>query len=155
MSRTPGITPEKPEQAQAFELWYQERNFSKLSEITGRPKSTLYVWADNYDWFNRAQERDKKVQEQIETKAMREKVKRVQDQLQIGTALRQRGTQYIAAHPVDDARTALAFIKVGVEIERAADGLPDLYLAIANAQTIEELDALTSALQPDSSSATE
>ncbi len=106
---------------------------------------TLYNWSDRYGWHDKADERDQKAAAVVEQKAIADKVRRLEEHLKTGTILRQRGVQWLLHNEVTCARDALAFVKTGIEIERQSDGLPDIYLKIANATSIEELEDIEAA----------
>ena len=134
--------PETPEQLAAFESWYaNKRQFRTISENLGIKSSTIYGWADRYDWESRASERDRKAIAKMEPRAIDRTVKFLEEQQKAGALLRARGIEYMASNKITDGRTAIAAIKEGVVIERQAIGLPDYVTQILNASA-DQLDTI-------------
>lgn len=119
---------------EAFEAWYAaSRNFRKISENLGIKSSTLYDWADNFDWHERADARDNEAKRIADEEAARERAKRQKLRRQAGELLAARGREYFAKNAIDSPRDAIQAIKYGTEIERKEDGIPDWVLMILNA----------------------
>lgn len=132
--------PENATQLAAFESWYaNSRQFRKISENLVRPITTLYGWAERFDWEGRANERDRKAQAKAEPKAIERTAKLLEDQAKAGQLLRLKGVKFFAEHDIIDARAASHAVKTGIELERQAMGLPD-YVAKILAASESELD---------------
>lgn len=147
--------PETQKHIEAFEAWYAgQRNFRETSKIVEIKECTLYVWAERYQWHERADDRDAKVRAKDESAAVAKQLKRLEEQRQAGTLLRHHATKHFyndgAEYVFEGTGAALSALKMGIDIERQSDGLPSAYLAIANANSIEELDALKAAIQAGS-----
>ena len=91
--------------------------------------------------------RDAEIAQIQEQKAIKARVKRLDDQAKAGTLLRVRGTQHLIKNEIEGTRDAMTAIKMGIEIERQSDGMPDIYVRIANATSLEELNALEAEIE--------
>lgn len=126
----------------AFEAWYAaSRNFRKVSENSGIKSSTLYDWADRFEWHERADGRDSKAAQIADEEAAKERAARQIRRRQSGELLALKGRQFFKDYPIDSARDAIQAIKAGTEIERKEDGVPDWVLMILNADT-NDLEAM-------------
>lgn len=119
-----------------FETWYlADRNFvaacrrwqeNNPSE-PAVPERTLRHWANAFGWHDRADDRDA----EADAKAHREAVRRRADILSrhalIGKTLSSKGVAFYADKEtkIRDVGEALAAIRLGVEIERKAEGMPE------------------------------
>ena len=134
-------TRETSRHKDAFEAWYDAaRNFRITAENCSVCERSLYSWSEKFGWHERADRRDleaARIVDAAQTQAVADRLKR---QRQAGELLRERGVEYLLAHPIDSARDAIAAIKAGIEIEQRADLLPDWVLAVLSA-TPDELEA--------------
>ncbi len=118
---------------EAFESWYEaKRSFRQISPELAVPQRTLFGWAENFNWHQRADERDRAAQSIVDSRAIQDRAKRIEDQRRAGSLLRTRGVEYLAENKISDERAAIGAIKTGTDIERQADGLPDYIVAIMN-----------------------
>ncbi len=122
----------------AFEAWYgQSRNFRKITESLGIKSSTLYDWADRFDWHERADNRDAMAQEYADVEAAKDRAARQKKRRQAGELMSMRGMEFFAQNKIDSAKDAIQAIKGGTEIERREDGVPDWVIQILNADPNE------------------
>jgi pyridoxal/pyridoxine/pyridoxamine kinase len=78
-----------------------------------------------YDWHARADKRDEEARKKADISAIDRTAKTLKDHMQAGELLRQRGVERLVAKPISDEKTAVSAIKLGVELERQALGLPN------------------------------
>ena len=72
--------PETEEQIEAFEQYYllPNRSIHKLAAKLGKNENTLQYWYNKFDWKARCEERDKKLKQYLEKKALRGMLRSVQ-----------------------------------------------------------------------------
>lgn len=133
---------------EAFELWYASAcNWSKTAQKSAISRRLLYEWADKFNWLERATARDEKVAAVVDERAIAVRVARIEEQRQLGELIRTRSTEYFIDNKIDNAGVALSAARLGIDIERQADGLPSEILEILNADAstlkarIAEMDA--------------
>jgi hypothetical protein len=123
---------------EAFEAWYSvNRNWSKTAQNSAVSRRLLYDWAERYDWHERADRRDREAQRIADDVATVALAQRIEAQRKAGTALRLRGMEYLSKHGITNARDAITAVKIGIEIERQADTLPDWVFAILSADAAQ------------------
>jgi len=122
----------KPETAlhvEVFEIWYTEKRqvsgVAKICEKLRVNPATVYRWMAVYDWHARADKRDEEARKKADISAIDRTAKTLKDHMQAGELLRQRGVERLVAKPISDEKTAVSAIKLGVELERQALGLPN------------------------------
>lgn len=119
----------------AFEEWYAaDRDFRATSEKTGTPQNTLYDWAARFGWRRRADDRDQEVIRLNAQKAIKAKADRIARHAEAGALLVERGMTFLRTdNSIENATDAIRAIKEGVNIERAAEGLPTWMLKVLGA----------------------
>ncbi len=152
----PKTTRETFRHREAFEAWYAvARNYTKTCQKVTVSRKVLYDWAERFAWHQRADRRDREAQRIADGAATVALAQRIEAQRKAGTALRLRGMEYLSKHEITNARDALTAIKIGIEIERQADLLPDWVFAILSADAAElesqckQLDARREAAKTD------
>jgi transposase len=139
-------TKETSRHQDAFEAWYESgRSFRTVSENLGIKRSTFYDWADRFDWHERADKRDAEAARIADEEAAKERAERQKRRRQSGELLAIRGREFFKTYSIDNARDAIQAIKIGTEIERKEDGVPDWVLLILNADT-DDLEKMASIL---------
>lgn len=132
---------------EAFEFWQNNgRNFSKTCQNFPVSKPTLYAWADKFNWIERADARDAKVAAAADERAIAVRLARIEEQRQLGELIRNRSTEFFIGNKIDNAGVALSAARLGIDIERQADGLPDWIIAILNG-TPDDLEKLERELE--------
>ena len=92
---------------------------------------------EQFNWHERADERDGKAQKIADAKAVQEQAVRLKRQRQAGELMQTRGVEYLSKNEIKHERTALVAIKAGIDVQRQADGLPDWIIAIINLKADE------------------
>lgn len=141
--------PEKPHMVDAFDLWYSfARDFKKTQEhlrLADPPidisLDTLYRWRDNYDWDNRAQERDSLILKARTEKAVQEQLDFLNRKNMYGKLMQKRAVEFFQkkdaqGNPVEtvtNAATAMQLLQAGVAMEGQSLGLPDFITEVLTA----------------------
>ncbi len=129
---------ETPEQLKTFEAWYESgRSFRKISEKLGVRESTLYGWAERFNWHERADARDAEVARQNEKDAIARRVKMLENQRKDGEFMRNIGMTALAEHakaqkPIDP-KTGALLVKEGYAHQRQGEGMPAFVVELLNA----------------------
>ncbi len=134
--------PQAPKHEAAFQLWYAdpERNFRRVSETFNVTERTIHNWKDRYKWLDRAAALDAEARRKADALNIKRQADMLQRQATQGRNLSILGANYFATHQeaIDNARDAIMAIKIGQELERRAEGLPD-WIADLLGKTDEEL----------------
>lgn len=113
-------------QIAAFDDWYRlGRNFRYTELHTGIPEQNLRLWARAYDWHKRADDRDLEVDTQLRNDSIDERVEMLRRHRRAASKLINSGLEYLENCSIDTAKDAIAAIKIGIEIERRTEGLPN------------------------------
>jgi hypothetical protein len=138
MSQREKTSQETGKHREAFEVWYsQNRSFVLTVPKVSASDRTLRNWASAFEWHQRADERDARAQVIADEAAARERAERQIKRRQAGELLAEKGRAFFAEEGIDNARDAMQAIKIGTEIERKEDGVPDWVLLILNANSNE------------------
>lgn len=130
----------------AFEAWYENgRNFTRTSQNCTISRRSLFTWADDFDWHERADARDIEVKRLADAEAVKERADRQRRRRQAAELLTARGVEWMRTFKIENARDAIMAIKIGIEIERKEDGIPDWVMFILNADN-ETLDVMAKQL---------
>ncbi len=128
---------------EAFEAWYEAgRSFRKISKNFSQTERMLYLWAEWFDWHERADRRDEEIARENERRTIEQRAKIMDDHRKAGGLMRIKSTEFLLENGIKTEAGAVAAMRVGVEMERQAINLPDIYVKIANATSIEELEKL-------------
>ncbi len=112
----------------AFWDWYAlERNYTRTKSKLNVSNVTLNDWIKKFGWHARADEVDRKAQAKYEAKTINERAKRqaemIENHYKYGTNLVSVGGNYLQKNGVDSGGQAIQAVKIGVEIQRTAEGL--------------------------------
>lgn len=117
----------------AFEVyWGSDRSVETAAAVLGVRPGIIRQWAEKYGWQERADERDRIVEERRERRAVEAMARMYEKHVEAGRLLRERGISALKRIRLDNVlpRDTVAMIKTGVDIERQAAGLPQELLAI-------------------------
>ena len=123
-----------------------------MAEKSGVAERTLQRWAAELGWRQRLLDRDEHLRLEREAQLAKERAKRLDQQLAVGTLLRQRAHQHFLNNKITRCVDAIQAAKVSIEIERQADLLPDFLIKISCA-TPEELATMRAELEAERSAA--
>ena len=128
--------PETAQQLAIFESWYDGgKTFRETSGKFGIPENTLYDYARRYGWYLRAETRHAAAAKIADTAATRKTAEFLIRQQEAGYLLQVKGIQHLIENDITDTRTAITAIKIGLDIERQALGMPDWITRILEADT--------------------
>jgi hypothetical protein len=99
-------------------------------------------WAADNQWVIRARDYDAFIDEQAQRKAERDAITRKAQMLNrhagIGRVLQTKALEHLQkANSIDKAVDAIAAARLGVDMERKAEGLPEWILEVVNADEVE------------------
>jgi hypothetical protein len=118
----------------AFEAWYENaRNFRITAEKCSVSERSLFIWAGAFDWHERAHVRDAEVKRVADAEAVQARADRARRRRQAAELLTARGVEWLRTYKIENAKDAIMAIKIGIEIERKEDGIPDWVMLILNA----------------------
>jgi len=121
---------------EAFRVWWAaDRDVQAVCRQFAVHRNSVLKWREWFGWDERADGLDADFQARENRKAVARRLKMQEDHRRAGEALRKRGVQYHVMHEITTARDATQAIKVGVDIERTAEGLPTDILELWNADT--------------------
>lgn len=119
---------------EAFEAWYAaDRQVRNILQNLAVPERTLYQWIEWFGWHERADKRDRDAAEIAERNAVKRKGAMLLRHQKAGELLVTRGIEFFEQKAIEKASEATAAIKVGVELERQAEGMPDWVVSVMNA----------------------
>lgn len=125
---------------QAFETWYAaDRDVGPVWKSLAVSDQAIYNWCNWFGWHARADRRDRDVAEKREREAIRRKGKMAEEHRQLGELIRRRAASHFAGRDfsIESTRDGLAAAKLGIEIERQAEGLPGYLVEVLNADPDE------------------
>lgn len=140
--------PEETDKAfQAFILYRdmgaqrtQEKVLEALGKTTGYLRQ-LQEWSGLYRWVERSAAYDAHIDTQARKVLEREAIKRRADMLKrhalLGKVLQQKSAAYLDKHGIDKSSDAISAAKIGTEMERKAEGLPEYMMEVVNADDSE------------------
>jgi hypothetical protein len=119
----------KPKHRVAFLAWYEcDRNCvktrTKLAGTIDVCIGTLERWCKQYDWHERANVMDNEAERRAAADSVRRKAEMVKRHANIGQGMQAKAVEYLKEHGVDNGAQAVTAAKVGIDIERTAEGLP-------------------------------
>jgi len=127
---------------EAFEAFYAAgRNFTKVSNQVTVSRKSLYHWADAFNWHERADGRDAETQRIVDAESAKERAERQKRRRRAAELLTARGVEFLSNFKIETARDAIQAIKIGLEMERREDALPDWVLLILGAPS-DELESM-------------
>ncbi len=112
----------------AFWAWYElERHFEKTKSELRVSNNSLAVWIKKYDWTNRADALDAKTLEKAQKTIIEKNGKRLAEMIEnhykYGANLINIGGGYLRDKGVESGAQAIQAVKIGVDIQRTAEGL--------------------------------
>lgn len=118
-----------------------EMAWKQYSKGDKRVPGYFKQWSSDYNWVSRAAVYDDYVDAQARKKFEADAIKRKADMLRrhalSGKVLQQKGIDYLSQHGVDKSTDAIAAVRVGVEMERKSEGLPEYLMAVVEASDDE------------------
>jgi hypothetical protein len=128
---------------EAFEVWYATgRRFRESLGKVGVSEPTLLRWMSEFEWHERADERDAQARQKADSKAIEDTAKRLGDRRKTGTAMRllvqnhffKKGKDgKVEPYEFESTQAAINVLKEAVALEREGDGLPDFVVLALNA----------------------
>lgn len=133
-----------PVHEKAFQLWYADpkRHVPKVAETFRVSERTIRNWQVKYKWRERAAAMDAEARDLADAANVKRQADMLQRHAMQGRNLAATGTNWFATHPegIDNGRDAITAIKIGQELERKAEGLPEWILGLMG-KTDDELRA--------------
>lgn len=118
-----------------------EKAWKRYSQSDKRVPGYIGDWARNFNWVIRAAAYDEYVDAQARKVLEREAIKRRADMLKrhalLGKVLQQKSAAYLDKHGIDKSSDAISAAKIGTEMERKAEGLPEYMMEVVNADDSE------------------
>lgn len=140
-----------PKREQAFQVWYNDprRGVGKTAIVVGVSERTIERWMLAHDWRGRAARMDAEARRLTDIANIQRQAEMLRRQAMQGRNLAQVGANFFAANPagITEARDAINAIKIGHELERKAEGLPDWIVDLLG-KSDDELRAEYNALAP-------
>jgi hypothetical protein len=128
-----GKHKENSEHMRLFEIWYAcNRNSNRAAKQAGYGHVTIRRYREWFDWERRADERDKAFQTVADKAAIHRQTEMLDKHFTAGNSLIDRGLEYLQKYEIDNARDAINAIRVGIEVQRRNQGLPDWIAQIAS-----------------------
>lgn len=119
---------------ECFFIWYhQDRNRHNTAKIAKLRESQVAYYTRVYQWHARADALDLEAERKAQAQAVEVKAAMLVRHRNLGQLLTMRAGEYFAAVPLDNARDAIQAARVGVELERTAEGLPHWVSSIVEA----------------------
>lgn len=133
---------EKDYQIRAFETYYhmRERSLTKLSDMIKVPLATLNYWSRVFKWQERVQERDKKLKQFVEKKALIGLSKTIDlaDDL-LNKAIEAVGNNKIVIKDVNDIKRVVDIYNVAINASKEQKGLVAVDMSAEATETIQKL----------------
>lgn len=130
-----GKAKETARHHEVFLVWYQaDRSLSKTVQNCQLNERTLRRWIADFNWHGRADTLDAKANAKALAAAAEEKSQRLAQMAsrhrQLAGGLQSKGAAYLQKHGVDNSAQAINAIRVGVQLERQSEGMPDWLVAL-------------------------
>ena len=121
-------TKETAKHIAAFWAWYElERNFKETLSKVVVSEPSLAKWIKRFDWHKRADDLDAKQLERASKLIIEKNGKRLADMIEnhykYGANLINIGGAYLQQKGVETGGQAISAVKIGVDIQRTAEGL--------------------------------
>lgn len=138
------LADESSKAYEAFAL-YRDMGVNRSQEAVckhlNKSRQLLSRWSVDYRWLERAAAYDAHVDAEARKLLEREAIKRKADMLKrhalLGKVLQQKSATYLDKHGIDKSSDAIAAARVGVDMERKAEGLPEYLMEVVNADDSE------------------
>jgi carbamoylphosphate synthase large subunit len=116
---------------------------TELDPIKGcKPTTTiLKPWIDN-DWLPIADETDKKVSLELESRMIADKVEMLNRHAGVAREMQDKALEYLRENGVGTARNAIELLVKGLEIERNSVGAPVIAAKLSDLTDVQLLDEL-------------
>lgn len=119
-----------------------QRSNVKVAETLGKSVTLMNRWSGAYAWVERARLYDSfiaaEAQKKTERDAITRKAKMLERHAGMGRVLQSKALEHLQkTNSIDKATDAIAAAKLGVEMERKAEGLPEWILEVVNADETE------------------
>jgi hypothetical protein len=116
---------------EAFEFWYGgDRTIQPVADRFNVSYQAVKAWATAFTWRDRAAERDAEVQRRLDREAINRKAQMLREHRMAGELARRRAVENLRNHAINETRDALAALKLGIEIERQVEQLPQYLLQV-------------------------
>lgn len=137
-------TDESDKAFEAFAL-YRDLGTNRTTDAVARQLSKslalIQRWSAQYAWVERVAVYDAYIDAQARKQLERDAIKRKADMLKrhalLGKVLQQKSAAYLDKHGIDRSSDAIAAARVGVDMERKAEGLPEYLMEVMNADDSE------------------
>lgn len=118
----------------AFQHWYAdpERSVKGVADYVSVSTRTIARWMDAHEWRTRAATMDVEARRKADLATVKRQADMLQRHAVQGRNLNVTGANWFANHPdgVDNSRDAMSAIKLGQDLERRAELLPDWVVSI-------------------------
>lgn len=129
------------------------QRYSETDKIT---PGYIRKWAVTYEWVERTRAYDQYIDAQAQKKAERDAITRKAKMLErhaaLGRVLQTKAIEHLQANKIDQPKDAIAAARLGVDLERKSEGLPEYLIEIMNASDVDltkQYNELLSALGAD------
>lgn len=123
-------------QVEAFEVWYaNNRNYRRTSMQISVTQGTLKRWSNSFEWVDRADERDVAFKARAQNAAAIRHAQMIERHGSAARTLIGRALEYFEHSEITSARDAIQAAKIGIELERRIEGLPDWIQQVTGSST--------------------
>ena len=132
------------------------RSTVRVAETLHKSVGLINRWSGQHQWVERVRAYDQYIDAQAQKKAERDaitrKAKMLERHASIGRVLQTKAVEHLQAHQIDQTKDAIAAARLGVDLERKSEGLPEYLIEIMNASDVDltkQYNELLSALGAD------